>query len=244
MPVARHLSIWAIIFVAVAVFAVERVRNTDFAEGGGTIPRDTVAAVNAIGHGDLSLGVLKTLSNLVTALFLHGDVEHILFNMVFLWTFGVLTSELLGRWWALAVFLVCGVCGNLVQTYLNPASPVPTIGASGAICGFEGVYLGLALRWQLPWAEVWPLAHPVPPLQLGVFALVGFIGDMALLADHSAHIAYGAHVGGFLSGPGDRRGADDHVSDAHGLRTDAAEETQLNAVWCGTPRASGDGRGC
>jgi membrane associated rhomboid family serine protease len=77
---------------------------------------------------------------------------------------------------------------------------VPTIGASGAICGFEGVYLGLALRWRLPWAEVWPLAHPVPPMQLGVFALVGFIGDMALLSDHSAHIAYGAHVGGFLSG--------------------------------------------
>jgi len=200
MPVSRQLSIWAIIFVAVAVFAVEQARDSDFAESHGTIPRETVAAVDAVAHGDLSLGVLKTLSHLVTALFLHGGVEHILFNMVFLWTFGVLTSELLGQWWALAAFLVCGVGGNLVQTYLNPASPVPTIGASGAICGFEGVYLGLALRWQLPWAEVWPLAHPVPPMQLGVFALVGFVGDMALLSDHSAHIAYGAHVGGFLSG--------------------------------------------
>jgi len=200
MPVSRHLSIWGIIVLAVIVFAAEQIRDTSFAMSGGAIPTQVGAAAGALMEGHLDLAGVKTFSTLVTSMFLHGDVEHILFNMIFLWTFGILTSELLGQWRALAVFVVCGICGAIVHICLNPDSSAPMIGASGAISGFEGVYLGLALRWQLPWAEVWPLAHPVPPLQLGAFALVGFVGDLLLFANHDQHIAYGAHLGGFLSG--------------------------------------------
>jgi membrane associated rhomboid family serine protease len=88
----------------------------------------------------------------------------------------------------------------MVQAWLNSDSPIPILGASGAVCGFEGVYLGLALRWQLPDPDVWPLAFPVPPLQLGAFAVLGFVGDMYFLANQGQGVAYGAHVGGFLSG--------------------------------------------
>jgi len=200
MPVSRHLSIWGIIAVAVIVFAAEQVRETTFAESGGTIPTQVRAAASALVEGHFSLAEAKTFTTLATSMFLHADVEHILFNMVFLWTFGILVSELLGQWRALAVFLICGICGAIVHTCLNPDSSVPMIGASGAISGLEGLYLGLALRWQMPDAEVWPLAHPVPPLQLGAFAIVGFVGDMLLMANHDQHIAYGAHLGGFLSG--------------------------------------------
>jgi rhomboid family protein len=200
VPVSRHLSIWGIIAVAVIVFAVEQVRDTSFAETGGTIPTQVRAAASAVMAGHFSLAEAKTFSTLVTSIFLHGDVEHILFNMIFLWTFGILASEVLGQWWALAVFIACGICGAIVHTLLNADSSVPMIGASGAISGLEGLYLGLALRWQLPWPAVWPLAHPVPPLQLGAFAIVGFVGDLLLFANHEAHIAYGAHLGGFLAG--------------------------------------------
>lgn len=200
MPVSRHLTIWAIILVAVAVYAAEQARDTSFADSGGAIPVQIRAAARALWHGQLNLPVAQALSTLVTSIFLHGGFEHILFNMVFLWTFGILASELLGQWWALAAFFVCGICGGIVHTLLNPDSYAPMIGASGAISGFEGVYLGLALRWQLPYAEVWPLAHPVPPMQLGAFAVVGFVGDLLLFANHDEHIAYGAHLGGFLSG--------------------------------------------
>ncbi len=200
MPVSRQLSIWGIIAVAVIVFAVEQSREISFGDSGGMIPMQVRAAAGALVEGRLSVEGAKAFSTLVTSMFLHGDVEHILFNMVFLWTFGILTSELLGQWRALAVFIVCGICGAIVHICLNAESSTPMIGASGAVCGFEGVYLGLALRWQLPYAEVWPLAHPVPPMQLGAFAIVGFIGDMLLLANHDEHIAYGAHLGGFLSG--------------------------------------------
>ena len=196
----RHLSIWGIIAVAVLVFAAEQIRETSFAENGGAVPTLVRAAASALVQGRLSLDDMQAFATLVTSIFLHGDVEHILFNMVFLWTFGILTSDLLGQWRALAAFILCGVGGAIVHILLNPSSSAPMIGASGAVCGFEGAYLGLALRWQLPYAEVWPLAHPVPPMQLGGFALVGSVDDMLLMANHDEHIAYGAHLGGFLSG--------------------------------------------
>ena len=150
--------------------------------------------------GQWSLTIVGVLSTLLTALFLHGDIEHLLYNMVFLWAFGSLTSGHLGKWWALGLFFVCGACGNMVQTCMNPNSPIPIIGASGAICGFEGIYLGLAMRWQLPWPDVWPLAHPIPPMQLVAFAVIGVLLDAYSLMNFEQRIAYGAHLGGFLSG--------------------------------------------
>jgi membrane associated rhomboid family serine protease len=195
----RHLSILAIIISAAMVFAAEQAGGTSFAESHGVVSPQVRSACNALVNGELNREAARALSRMVTALFLHGDIEHILLNMVFLWAFGYLTSEILGQWWALVVFLVCGICGNALQVGLSSDS-IPIIGASGAICGFEGVYLGLALRWQLPWPDVWPLARPVPPLQLGAFAVIGFIADLYLLANHEQGIAYGAHIGGFLSG--------------------------------------------
>lgn len=196
----RHLTILLLIAVMVVIFGVEQNGGTSFAESYGAVPALIGPAWDQLVHGELSLSVARELSRLVTAMFVHGDIEHILFNMVFLWTFAYVTSQILGQWPALAVFFICGICGNVVQVWLDAGSEESIIGASGAICGFEGLYLGLALRWQLPDPDVWPLARPVPPLQLGAFALVGFAGDMYFLANRAAGIAFGAHIGGFLSG--------------------------------------------
>jgi membrane associated rhomboid family serine protease len=196
----RHLTILGLIAVAAIVYGMERSRQTSFAERHGAVPSVVVPAVRALTGGEVTFSHVQSLARTVSAQFLHGDAEHLVYNMVFLWTFGYLTSQLLGQWWALVVFLVCGICGNIAQIVLEPESAVPIIGASGAICGLEGVYLGLAMRWQLPWATVWPLAYAVPPLHLGAFALAGFLGDMYFLANHGQGIAYGAHAGGLLSG--------------------------------------------
>ena len=150
--------------------------------------------------GQLTANSVGIFSKLFTSLFLHGGPEHIVHNMVFLWTFGSLTAQLLGKWWALALFFVCGACGNILQICLNLESPIPIVGASGAICGFEGVYLGLALRWALAWPDVWPLARPIPPMQLAAFAILGVAFDLYSLVNHAQGVAYGAHLGGFLSG--------------------------------------------
>jgi membrane associated rhomboid family serine protease len=197
----RHASIFAIIIVAVVVFALEQTRALDFAEEYGAIPAIIASAGRQIAQAEFNAAAFGQLSRLLTAMFLHGSAEHVLYNMVFLWTFGYLVSQVLGQWIALAIFVIAGVCGNIVQVSLNLESMTPIIGASGAIAGLAGCYFALAMRWQLAWPDVWPLAHPVPPLQLGAFAVIGFVGDVYLLASRDAQpIAYGAHIGGFLSG--------------------------------------------
>ena len=199
-PVTRCPTIAAIILLATVVFLFEEVTGAVLARQYGTTPEKIQLAWTGLLAGQWGLPTLGTLSTLVTALFLHGDIEHLLYNMVFLWAFGSLTSRHLGKWWALGLFLVCGVCGNLLQTWMNPNSPIPIIGASGAICGFEGIYLGLAMRWKLSWPDVWPLAHPIPPMQLVAFAVLGVLFDVYSLMNFEQRIAYGAHLGGFLSG--------------------------------------------
>ena len=200
MPISRHLSIWGIIAVCGLVFAAEQVRETSFADWGGAVPAHLHAAANDLLAGRFSADDAHAAATLVTHIFLHGSVEHIFYNMIFLYTFGVLTSDLLGQWRTLAIFLITGICGGILHVALQSDSAVPMIGASGAISGLVGTYLGLTLRWQLPEVEVWPLAYAVPPMQLGLVGVVGFLGDLLLFANHDQHIAYGAHLGGFLSG--------------------------------------------
>jgi membrane associated rhomboid family serine protease len=196
----RHLTIIGLIAICAIVFAVEQMQHNSWSKDFGAVPTSIVPAYRELISGHWSLAMARNLSRLVTALFLHADIQHIGYNMVFLWAFGYLTSQILGQWRTLAIFMFCGICGNIFQVWFNADSPVSIIGASGAISGLAGVYLGLAVQWRLPYAEVWPLAHPVPPMQVGAFAILGFIGDMVLLARHDQQIAYGAHLGGLLTG--------------------------------------------
>ena len=199
-PVIRTPTIAAIIALASILFLLQETTGLALAWKYGTTPEKIQHAWTAVLAGQWSLATIGTLSTLLTALFLHGDIEHLVYNMIFLWAFGSLASRLLGKWWALVLFFVCGICGNLLQTWVNPNSSIPVIGASGAICGFEGIYLGLILRWQLPWPDVWPLAPPIPPMRLAAFALLGVLLDAYSLMNFEQRIAYGAHLGGFFSG--------------------------------------------
>ncbi|NLY00673.1 MAG: rhomboid family intramembrane serine protease [Rhodopirellula sp.] len=195
-----HPTIVALIAMATAVFVVEAALAPNLTLDYGAVPSRLTSAWNDLAGGGGGVNNAAVLLTAVWALFLHANVEHILLNMVFLWVFGTLVSEHLGKWWAVGVFFVTGVCGNIAQVCLNLQSDIPIVGASGAVCGLEGVYLGLALRWRLPWPDVWPLAHPIPPLQLAGFAALGAAYDIYSLTIGNSGIAYGAHVGGFFSG--------------------------------------------
>src|SRR4029077_4330762 len=131
MPGYRYYTTVAIILVCALVFASEQARGTDYADDYGAVPVAIHQAWFALAHGTHSVGTLLGLFRLVTAIFLHSDFQHILYNMVFLWPFACLASDFLGRWWMVAVFVVSGICGNLLQVYLNLNSTIPIIGASG-----------------------------------------------------------------------------------------------------------------
>lgn len=200
MPTIRHISIVAIIVLCAMVFTYQQTHGDEVTEEFAAVPTVISHGFSAIVAGEPNFDALRATSRLLTAVLMHGDFEHILYNMVFLWLFGMLVADHLGQWWALLFFVVTGIAGNVAQVLLNIDSPISILGASGAVCGFEGVYLGLALRWQLPPPDVWPLAHPIPPMQLAAFAVLGAGFDAFKLMNHQQHIAYGAHVGGFIAG--------------------------------------------
>src|SRR6056297_2719071 len=79
--------------------------------------------------------------SLLTSVFLHGGWMHLLGNMLFLWIFGDNMEEEMGHVGFTLFYLAAGLGAGLIHYVSAPGSPVPTVGASGAIAGVMGGYL-------------------------------------------------------------------------------------------------------
>lgn len=145
--------------------------------------------------------------NLLTpllSLFLHGSWGHILGNMLFLWTFGDNVEDAMGPFRYLGFYILAGLAAAAAHVLSQPASPVPTVGASGAISGVMGAYLVL---------------HPNAPVRMFFFIFIArFRAWMVLVywfllqvlegmsqlgpmrPEISGGVAVWAHVGGFVTG--------------------------------------------
>jgi membrane associated rhomboid family serine protease len=146
---------------------------------------------------------------LVSALFLHGGVMHLVGNMIYLWVFGGPVEDAMGHTRYLLFFLAAGVVGSLVHTLVFPRSPVPSVGASGSIAGILGAFLVLRPRARIvtlfPLVVYWAMAEVRAAFFLPVwFAMQFFNGALALAAAHRTQevtgVAWWAHVGGFVFG--------------------------------------------
>lgn len=162
------------------------------------VPADVMEALRSLRSGDFSGSA--ALFTLITAALLHGDVGHLLGNMLYLWIFAAIAAELLGHRWVMLVFIFTALCGSACHVALNPKETIPMLGASGAVMGFEGLYLGMAVRWRLPNPHVWPIARPVPPAHLAAIGVLGLLFDLSGHLGGDQGIAYGAHLGGFIGG--------------------------------------------
>jgi Uncharacterized membrane protein (homolog of Drosophila rhomboid) len=80
---------------------------------------------------------------LVSSMFLHGSWSHFIGNMWYLWIFGDNVEDRVGHGRFIAFYLLCGVVAALGHVAMDPASTLPTIGASGAIAGVMGGYFVL-----------------------------------------------------------------------------------------------------
>ncbi|HVJ44867.1 MAG TPA: rhomboid family intramembrane serine protease [Luteolibacter sp.] len=165
------------------------------------VPGEVVASWDALRTGSFSPVIWREFGTLLSCAFLHGSIEHVTFNILYFWIFGALLAELLGWRWMLVIFFVTAIGASATHVVLNREEFIPMLGASGALMGFEGAYLGLAVRWSLPDPHVWPMSRSIPPGQLALLAVIGVIFDYtAILGGVDAGIAYGAHVGGFTTG--------------------------------------------
>src|SRR4029079_17307946 len=82
----------------------------------------------------------------VLSMFLHGGWGHLIGNAMYFWVFGNNIEDSMGRFRFLVFYLVCGIVAAAAHIAVDPTSPVPTVGASGAISGILGAYLVLYPR--------------------------------------------------------------------------------------------------
>jgi membrane associated rhomboid family serine protease len=153
---------------------------------------------------------------IVTSMFMHANLMHLGGNLLFLWIFGDNVEDALGHGRYLSFYLLGGLVAALAQVATSGASPVPMVGASGAIAAVTGAYLVL-----YPRAPVL-IMNPVPLLWLfmgitlvvpawivvgeffvmNVLMGVQTLGERALADGQAAKggVAVFAHLGGFIAG--------------------------------------------
>lgn len=161
-----------------------------FAEDGA--PADACQALNAESSNYLTL---------FTSQFLHGDWFHLIFNMLFLWVFGNNIEDRLGRLRFLPFYLACGALAGIAQSLADADSPVPLIGASGAISGVLGAYLVLYPRVGV-WTVVLPFFFLPFRLPAWLWLAIYLALQVVYLSDSAGggDVAYLAHIGGFVAG--------------------------------------------
>ena len=165
----------------------------------GLVPAELVAAWSR------GAWISQESATLVTSQFLHGGWLHLLGNLLFLWIFGNNIEDRFGRAAFLAFYLGGGVVAGLTQVVIDPASNVPTIGASGAIAATLGAYLVLFPRARitsLVFLGFFYQLIDVPAVVVLVFwiALQVIDGLASLGMTQAGGVAFFAHIGGFAFG--------------------------------------------
>jgi len=190
---------WLLIAANIVLFFVELSLGPD-AEA-------LTAALGVVPTRLLANPTLGQLATLVTSMFLHGGWLHLLGNMLALYIFGDNVEDRLGHGSYLIFYLVCGLAAGLTHVLFNPTSPVPSIGASGAISGVMGAYfllfptarvITLIPLFILPWIVEIPAL-----IYIGFWFLSQLLnGTLEIVAGAQAYggVAWWAHAGGFIAG--------------------------------------------
>ena len=164
-----------------------------------------------VNYGLIPLRVTQALSwgaglTFITSQFLHGGFWHLFGNMLYLWIFGNNIEARLGSFGFLAYYLMCGFIAGFAHVLAYPTSPVPVIGASGAIAGVLGAYAitfpngrirTLFFLFFFKFFDVRALTL------LGIWFVLQLFNGLGSRALGSATgVAYWAHIGGFALGVG------------------------------------------
>jgi membrane associated rhomboid family serine protease len=144
----------------------------------------------------------------VTSMFLHGGWAHLLGNGLFLWVFGNNVEDSMGRLRFVAFYLLCGLVAAAAQVLADPGSPVPMVGASGAISGVMGAYLVLYPHARVNMLFIFVVfvrifAVPAWVVLVYWFAIQALSALPQLAGTQQGvegGVAFMAHLGGFVAG--------------------------------------------
>ena len=149
------------------------------------------------------VGTFPAWASVMSSMFMHGGWLHLIGNMWFLWIFGNNVEDSTGRLRFLLFYLICGAAAALAQSFASPRSPVPMVGASGAISGVMGAYILLYPRVRvhmLIFLGIFITRIAVPAyFMLGYWFLLQIFGGLVGYAEEGG-VAFIAHAGGFLAG--------------------------------------------
>ncbi len=184
---------FSLIGLNVAMFLLELSAGDQFIENWAFIPARFAA--------DPASNVVTVF----TAMFMHGGWMHLLGNMLFLWIFGDNVEDRFGHAKFLIFYLLAGVAGTLAQFVLAPHSPVPNVGASGAIAGVLGAYILMFPQSRVNVMMGRQIVAMPAVIVLGMWIALQLISGVGTIAytDESANVggvAYMAHIGGFAAG--------------------------------------------
>jgi membrane associated rhomboid family serine protease len=189
--IAANCLIW-IVLGTPAIYSEEAVRATVYSYG--FIP----AVANGFEVLPLELQRIPESATYISYAFFHGDFMHLAGNMLFVWVFGDNVEDAMGHLKFLFFYLACAATGAFAHAMVLPDSPVPLIGASGAVAGIIGAYLLLH-----PKVAVWILALGRIPLKIpAFFALGAWIAFQIYQFSTSSEseVSWAAHIGGIVAG--------------------------------------------
>lgn len=189
--------------MAFACVPAEIVRGKDLVTPDRIEQLRTPAGIVEVKIPGLKRTPIPVYFTLLTAMFMHGGLAHLLGNMWFLWIFGDNIEDDLGRVRYLLFYLVCGILASLAHVVVSlggPAAEVPSLGASGAISGVLGAYLMLHPMRRVT-VLMFRMIMDVPGyVAVGLWFLFQLINGLGMLGGLPTGVAYGAHIGGFVAG--------------------------------------------
>ena len=170
--------LWVLIGVNVLVFIATSISSGSF-----------LAVSNQIANqvGVSSATIASQPWTIVSAMFIHDGIFHILFNMLTLYFFGMYVLALVGEARFFLVYFIGGIVGNALFMLLAPNQIA--VGASGAIFALGGVLAVLVPRLKV-------MIFPIPvPVDLWISILISFFVLIVVTG-----VAWQAHLGGLLTG--------------------------------------------
>jgi membrane associated rhomboid family serine protease len=142
---------------------------------------------------------LPVYFNFLSSMFMHGGIQHIFGNMLFLWIFGDNIENMIGHARYAIFYIICGIAAALAQVVLGPSSIIPMLGASGAISGVLGAYM-LLFPTRTVRALLFNVFTTVPAyVALGIWIVYQIVVGYLTPSD-TGGVAYAAHIGGFIAG--------------------------------------------
>ncbi len=186
---------YGLILVNIAVFLFQN----SLPEGQQAAFVNTWASIpSEIAHG-------IDLQTLITSMFLHGGWAHLIGNMLFLWIFADNIEATIGNFRFILFYLLGGIMAGVVQTYIDPASDIPCVGASGAISAVMGAYVAMFPKSRIRMLFLLFLTT----FGIPAWVFLGFwfaqqlssgLGILNVTGEAGGNVAWWAHIGGFVYG--------------------------------------------